>query len=270
MIDLSGLGRAEAEVVVLMGTGAVAGAWNPVLDALGERIPTRSPHAANVYFATLVHRLRWLKAMTVKPGIAEAHRRTYVHALEEALTELREVTTGIAASLRAWDGNKLRPEARIIRERLLYREHRFAVVSTNWDFSADEFLEGEWHDRCCGIHYLHGTYSVGLYLPGEVIDEPYRGLDNRSEFFMSALGTVHKLRDASRLVVYGLSISPLDAELGFLLQAAARQRKQQFAEVFVVDPNHKEVIQTLRVHLGNQNYLGVDPGQLQGLELPDY
>jgi hypothetical protein len=136
--------------------------------------------------------------------------------------------------------------------------------------SPEEFMEGKWQERCCGIHYLHGTYSVGLYLPGEVIDEPYRGPDNRSEFLSSAVSTVHELRDASRLVVYGLSISPLDAELGFLLQAAARQRKQPFAEVFVVDPNHKEVIQTLRVHLGSQNYLGVDPSQLRDLKLTAY
>lgn len=270
MIDLSGLDRGEAEAVVLVGAGAVANSWKPVLDALGNRLPDRNADAANVYFATLVHRLRWLKAMTLKFEIADKYRITYDRAFDEALQEYSEVTTAIAAAIQGWDGNKLRPEAKIIRERLLYREYPFAVVTTNWDFSTQEFLEGEYHDRCTGIDYLHGTYSVGLYLPGEVIDEPYRGPDNRSEFFTSAYGTVHLLRDASRLIVYGLRVSPLDAELGFLLQAAARQRKSPFGEVVVVDPDHQAVIRNLRVHLRDQNYIGVDPSQLQDLKLEWY
>lgn len=270
MIDLSGLDRGEAEAVVLVGAGAVANAWTPVLNALGDRIPDRCPKAANVYFATLVHRLRWLKAMSAKLEIAEKHRNTYVAAFAEALQEYREVTRAIATAIQGWDGNKLRPEARTIRERLLYGEPRFAVVTTNWDFSATEFLEGQYHDRCTRVDYLHGTYDIGLYLPGEVIDEPYRGPDNRSEFFTSAYGTVHLLRDASRLIVWGLRVSALDAELGFLLQTAARQRKRPFEEVVVVDPDHQAVTQNLRVHLHDQKYVGVEPARLADLKLETY
>ena len=270
MIDLSGLDRGEAEAVVLVGAGAVADSWTPVLDALGNRIPDRSDGTANAYFATLVHRLRWLKAMSAKVDVADKYRSTYVDAFNEALLEYREVTQSIAAAIQGWDGNKLRPDGALIRERLLYREYPFAVVTTNWDFSTQEFLEGHDHDRCTGIDYLHGTYSVGLYLPGEVVDEPYRGPDNRSEFFTSAFGTVHKLRDASRLIVWGLRVSPLDAELGFLLQAVARQRERPFGEVVVVDPDHQAVIRNLRVHLRDQNYIGVEPSRLGELKLDTY
>lgn len=267
MIDLSGLDRGEAEAVVLVGAGAVADSWRPVLEALGNRIPDRSPDAANVYFATLVHRLRWLKAMSLKFEIADKYRSTYVSAFDETLREYREVTAAVASAIKGWDGNKLRPEAATIRKRLLGDECRFAVFTTNWDFSVTEFLEGQYHDRCAGLHYLHGTYSVGLYLPGEVIDEPYRGPANRSEFLMAALSTVHMLRDALRLVVWGLRVSPLDAELGFLLQAAVRQRKVPFSEIIVVDPDHQAVTRNLRVHLGDQNYVGVKPSLLSELTL---
>ena len=270
MIDLSGLDRAEAAAVALIGAGAVDRSWEPVLDALGNRIPARCSDAANVYFATLVHRLRWLKAITQNFEIADKHRVTYVRALDDALQEYREVTAAIASAIRDWDGNKLRPEAEIIRENLLYEEFPFAVVTTNWDFSTQEFLEEKYPNRCLGTDYLHGTYSIGLYLPGEVMDEPYRGPDNRSEFFSSAISTVHTLRDANRLVVYGLRVSPLDAELGFLLQAAARQRSAPFDEVVVVDPDHQSVIRNLRVHLRDQNYIGVAPTHLRDLKLPSY
>lgn len=274
MIDLSGLERSEAEDVVLVGAGAVADSWEPILDALGNRIPDghldAAKDAANVYFATLVHRLRWLKSMSVKLEIADKHHSDYASAFEEAIQEYRKVTRAIAKSIEGWGGNKLRPDGAVIRERLLHRERPFSVVTTNWDLSTEEFLVGKDHDRCVGLNYLHGTYSVGLYLPGEVIDEAYRGPDQRSEFLSSAISTIHMLRDASRLIVWGLRVSPLDAELGFLLQRAARQRTRPFGEVIVVDPDHQAVIRNLRIHLRDQKYIGLEPSRVGDLKLETY
>jgi hypothetical protein len=143
------------------------------------------------------------------------------------------------------------------------------VVTTNWDFAAGELLVPDEHKTEFepSIDYLHGTYSIGLYLPAEVIDEPYRGIDNRSEFLTSAISTVHCLRDASLLILYGLSLSPLDAELGFLLQWSAKLRVSPFREVVVVDPRPADVIANLRVHLGTQRYLALHPDHLPDLRL---
>jgi hypothetical protein len=267
VIDISELEKADEEVVVLIGAGAVANAWEPVLDALGDRLPDRSADTANVYFATLVHKLRWLHSMSVAPAVAAKARPTYKAALQGALHEVNSVTAAIAEHLQKWDGNKLRPAAELIRERLLPQECMFGVVTTNWDFSALEFLEDRYHDRCTGVDYIHGTYDIGLYLPGEVVDEQYRDYDGWREMRISALNTVHMLRDISRLIVYGLSISPLDGELGFLLQCAAGQRRLPFEDIIIVDPNHERVVRNLRVHLGAQNYIGVKPEELKDLKI---
>ncbi len=271
MISLDGLPKVEEEAVLLVGAGSVDGAWEPVLDALSARIPERSPAVANVYFATLVHRLRWLHDKSVRPVPSPVAQQGYLNELKAALEEYRSVTSKIAQALSA-SHFRTRPEGQLIREKFLrssspYRS--FRVVTTNWDFANSDLIEEDGAGRQPGIDFLHGTFDIGLYLPGEVVDEPYRGTDNRSEFFTSFLGTVTALRDVPRLVVYGLSVSPLDAALGFLLQWAAKLRKRPFAEVIVVDPSFKPVIANLRVHLGNQRFIGLVPEELANFRLPE-
>lgn len=259
MISLDGLGRSEDEAVLLVGAGSVAGAWEPIFDALGNRIPRRSADIANVYFASLVHRLRWLAAMVSRETTAMAE---YRRELEAAQREYRDVVDCISRELRTANLT-LRPEATTVRKKFL-AGLRYRVVSTNWDFSASSLIDDS-EDAC--IDYIHGTFSVGLYLPGEVVDEPFRGRDNRQEFFTSMLSTVHALKDAWRLVVYGLSVSALDAELGFVLQWANKNRRCAFEEIVVVDPSPEPVIGNLTVHLGKQNYIAVRPEELDGFEL---
>lgn len=261
--------RSEAEVVLLLGAGAVEDSWNPVLKALEGRVPSPTKDAPNVYFATLVYRLRWLHGMSVAQGISVDARRSYSSALGEALNEYQSVTTGIAQCIQDWDGNKLRPEAALLSQRLLRpRSERFHIASTNWDFSAGDLLDDS-ADGGGSVDYIHGTYDVGLYLPGEIVAEPYRGPANLSEFNASSRRTVLALRDASRLILYGLSVSPLDGELGFILQSAHGQRRAPFEEVIIVDPYHQAVVANLRVHLGAQRYLCVDPRDLADFELPN-
>lgn len=80
------------------------------------------------------------------------------------------------------------------------------------------------------------------------------------------LSTVHALKDAWRLVVYGLSVSALDAELGFVWSGVRKNRRCAFEEI-VVDPSPEPVIGNLTVHLGKQNYIAVRPEELDGFEL---
>lgn len=214
MISLDGLGASTDEVVLLVGAGSVANAWEPVLDALGRRLPDRSAESANVYFATLVQRLRWLSALAARDT---SRTSDYRRELSVALHEYQRVITDISQRLQ--DAKlELRSEATVLREKLL-DGFTAKIVSTNWDFTADELVKD---DQDSSIDHIHGTFSVGLYLPNEVADEPYRDPDNRREFSTSMLSTVPSLICAQRLVVYGLSVSPLDAELGFVLQWAVQ------------------------------------------------
>lgn len=263
MWDVSGLGRSDVDIVVMLGAGAVADSWEPVLDAIADKVPGRDPEAANVYFATLVQRLRFTYAMSRRPGVAPRHRHTYRTSFDEAMVERSAVTTTISNNLKTWGRNTLRPEAALIRERWL-SDYRYSIVTTNWDFSATQLMSEDYTENCEGWNALHGTYEIGLYLPGEVIEESYRQQDNLHEFSTSALEATHQVRDAASLVLYGLSVSPLDTELGLILSAAARQRSLPFLEVVVVDPKHEQVIRNLRVHLGAQNYVGMKP---EGLHL---
>lgn len=257
MISLKGLSRSQCETVLLLGSGAVQSAWEPVFDALKDRIPCRNADVANAYFASLVHKLRWLSLMAARQTSATAE---YESELNHAKNEYTAVTSAIAVALRT-QPLQVHPAGELVREKFL-QGRDYLVVTTNWEFSAAKTFQVDHSSSTSSITYLHGTYSVGLYLPGEVVDEPHRDVNNRGEFFTSALGTVNALVSATRLVLYGISISPLDSELGFLLQWANKERDSPFDEVIVVDLDPEPVIKRLKVHLGRQHYLPVLPDEL--------
>ena len=268
MLDLSGLPNTGVDTVLFIGAGAVEDSWDPVLNGLGNRIPESNADTANVYFASLVHRLRWLHMMNERQVQSVQARQIYADALTEAKAEWTAVTGDIAKSIKAWHGNKLRGEAEIIKERLL-SNRRFEIVTTNWDLSASTLqcnLDG---DKFPTVDPIHGNYCVGLLLPGEVVDEPYRRWDNLGEFSQSAQSTVLHVRDCRRMIFWGLSVSPLDAELGVLLRAGIRQRSFPVDEIVVVNPAFDPVIRNLRVHLGIQRYFGIAPSQLLYVAIPE-
>lgn len=268
MLDLRGFRPAEVQAVLMVGSGAVVNAWAPVLEALEDRIPAADAELANLYMATLVQRLRWLHGIVRKTE--GKFRARYQALLRDCLAEYRDTTASIGSALRAQAGMlHVRPEGPLIVKRLLdtpAQDAPFAIITTNWDFSIAA-LQDRGTRESAGINYLHGTYEVGMYLPGEVLDEPYRSEDNRSEFGSAMFETVHIVRDAQRLVVYGLSFSPLDAELGFLLYSAAQQRQRPFDEVVVVDLKPDAVISRLTVHLGPQKFIGTKPEDVASLTL---
>jgi hypothetical protein len=88
MIKLDGLKKAEERAILLVGAGAVLDSWNPVLSAMRSQIPELSRDTANIYFATLVHRLRWLHAMSAKPGLDAFIRGMYSDELHTSSTSI--------------------------------------------------------------------------------------------------------------------------------------------------------------------------------------
>ncbi len=107
-------------------------------------------------------------------------------------------------------------------------------LSTNWD----HLLEKAMALSSKSIVHLHGDVSrpACIYLPSETSHEAHRSPES-NKYIATLTGTAWQvIRDTRQLCIYGLSLSPLDAELSWVLQAG-------------LDAHTRE---TLRIHLFNR------------------
>jgi hypothetical protein len=100
---------------------------------------------------------------------------------------------------------------------------------------------------------LHGRLSEpeSLYLPSEMRCEPYRDKPaTRALDALHAAAMCH-LERADRMVVYGVSLSPLDVELAFALGEVCR--RGTLADIHVIDRNACAVAERLAITLGRSD-----------------
>jgi hypothetical protein len=225
---------------LLAGSGAVRNSWAPVnraLKFLGLFVPDEG---ANFVFSTLVFQLRSLYELT------RSLRRppSFVKELrDQRLKEFQLVRSCIGYELlRALEQEELtvRPELKGITDRF---GPIGGLITTNWDDALDTEVELPGAYIC----HLHGyaRNAGSLYLPSETHDEPYR-LKKEKTLLREHIAHASTLlgRRMKHLIVWGLSLSPLDIELGRLLATAVHTRR---CRITVIDPRAYEVAQRIRV-----------------------
>jgi hypothetical protein len=241
-VALLGVAGWRMKTAFLIGSGAIDGAWQPVCaairDVYGERVPNTSA-AANTIFASLVYELRWsfqVRRTTPRTQLPQLDRQR-----ARLLAKYARVKRRIAFRLRNAERSgelSVRPPLRD-----LITQHvgpTPCVFTTNWDRTLERFL-GENYRTYPPVVHLHGSSkdSKSLYLPSEVIEEPYRARKENRAFGGRAVQMIQVIERCERLVVYGLSFDPLDAELGVVVASAAADIK----EIVVVDPMPEIVIE---------------------------
>jgi hypothetical protein len=255
---------------VLAGAGAVEGAWEPILKALRSfhDFPL-TPDGANSYLARLVYLLRWF---ATSPG---EHAQKQLNCLQETL---RTVKSNIIDELRKAEKRgeiRARPSLKLLIQQLLIPySPDFMLVTTNWDKVIDnafvEILHRDYVGRIRAIH-LHGSVAKlsTMYLPSEMTKEPYRRAKDEQSIG-SIHGTVWKgLEKANRVIIYGLAIDPLDAELGQIL--AVGWSNSCLEEILIVDPNHEVIAHRVNLLLDRRRdvrVLSLNPSTLE--EEKDY
>jgi hypothetical protein len=189
--------------------------------------------------------LRWCASI---PG---DEAKQYLEGYKAALIEIRTAIRREIKKSQAEGEVKVRPEfERIVDTLLMPHSQSFMLVTTNWDTVVPDALRNHLNRTMDGFLLplpIHGSIKRQdtLYLPTEVTREPYRSADKDS--WLGGLNTaiMQGLKAAQRCVIYGLSLSPLDAELGQTL--AAGWNNPNLEEVIVVVPDHELV--THRVNL---------------------
>lgn len=246
---------------LITGAGAVANAWNPVIRAMQPYYDfPLTPDSANSIMARLVYLVRWFSSLKTDHGAAQY--KLHVDGLNEIkLSISRELKQAqesgeiaVRPSLIACAKFLLTPYAK-----------KFVYVTTNWDSVGSRALERELnkthHINIYPLH-IHGHVDSPseLYLPTEMVKEPYRSSDEEM-----ALGSVHgsvwrALEPAARIILFGLSLSPLDAELQQIIACGLDFDRKK--EVIIVDPLHAEIAQRVNLlinPLRNVSVVGYHP-----------
>lgn len=239
----------------LVGTGACIGSWDPVraaileVDELAELHVEVGPSdpsyeqacqaandAANFWFAELVHRRRRCKAFASgSPDLLRAgearhldeeeivRRQAKFAAGEAALAKMdRDVKAALVQHLK----DAVRKETIRVRREFwsALRDPRFEdksmwFATTNWDFSLETVAVEQLGYGLERVQHFHGSTSrpERLFLPSEVLEEPYRSPQELVDTTESA--KIWKpLNWAREICIYGLGLSVSDAELAQTLQ----------------------------------------------------
>lgn len=252
---------------LIAGAGAVEHAWNPVLRALQRfvRVPL-TIDGGNSFLARIVYLARWFSSPFYDS-------QTHSHYRDAALKQLRDVKQAIAEELISAElageithRTSLKP---ILDQLMLSSGAKIMFVTTNWDTVVPkaicEILRPDWNFVLQPVH-IHGSAADPntLYLPSEVTQERYR---QREEDLK--IGTIHgtvwkNLELAQRVILYGISIDPLDAELGQTLAAGWSNRNLE--TIFIVNPNHSLVAHRVNLLLDPRHrvrVIGLNPNTLE-------
>jgi hypothetical protein len=215
------------DTVYLIGTGAEIGSWEPVLEAIqalevegiGDPRQVAHPESAVSYFGTLIHLRREMLRIAALPGLETDEASSFRKKAEDLGTAHAELKEGIAAKLVATTAlGTLRLRDGFVSFVNAHRGTR-AFLTTNWDLLLEDALTLSGKDPKKVVH-LHGDVndSRTMLLPGEIMGEPYRN-DAEAEAMQQKLETKWGVLEAAKcFVIYGHSLSGIEAELRLLLQ----------------------------------------------------
>lgn len=95
----------------------------------------------------------------------------------------------------------------------------FGFVSTNWDMvidaEADLWVKEKYPDiESAKVFHIHGsiTEHQHLYVPSETSMENYRSDAENHKIGLAHAATHHFLAEANVIILYGISLDPLDTE----------------------------------------------------------
>lgn len=239
----------QNKIAILVGAGAVENAWEPILDIF-RLINGHETDAdtANFLFAKSICALR-LYSKSPKGAKQLREEKETVSLMKDAICESLKL---------AQKTGQLKPRkefAAILNKFVLEPNNLFGIVSTNWDTviddEADRWVKENYSDiESAKVFHIHGSVDAyeNLYLPSETSMENYRSDEENDNLGYIHYGTYNLLKEANRIILYGLSLDPLDAELNLLLNGAFTQSKV-LREIIIINPHYQNIRKRVRILL---------------------
>lgn len=240
------------KIVIIVGAGAVENAWVPIINAIkvvtGQTVDI---DGANCFFARLIYLLRFYSK------IPHSNAKTYLKISKE---NAETIKIAICEEIKIAQKNgilKPRNEFRKILKKFALNNYGNSVslISTNWDTVIDndvnnllkQIYKGEQTLKC---FHIHGSveFPNHLYLPSETTQENYRSDTENKNFGLNHAKTIQLLEQANQILIYGLSLDPLDAELSQVLGGASFANNH-IQEIIIVNPDHERIKNRVKVLL---------------------
>jgi hypothetical protein len=251
-------------VAIMVGAGAVENSWAPVIRALQPYYPLPlTQDGANSILARAVYLLRWYASL---PG---EDAKMNLRLVKDFVLEVKKRICEELIAAEASGELHIRPQFYELIDRLIVpRSHGLLFITTNWDTVAERAAHAHLDKKFKGqIHALHIHGSTKkedtLYLPTEVTREQYRSREEDQEIGGIHGAIMRGLENARWGVVYGLSMSPLDAELCQTFAAGWDNRYLERLDIVV--PDHEVVAHRINLLLSHKQPVavyGFNPGNL--------
>jgi hypothetical protein len=228
------------KVAIIVGSGAVENAWEPVLKAFrniwGEQVDEND---ANFLFAKQIYLLR------IYAGFNDDLSKKNLQTELEQVNDLKEFICHYLSLYQINGLIKPRKEFVKVLDKFVFcnRLNKFSTITTNWDTvidkKADEVVQLVYDDlESAQCFHIHGRLDNPrkLYLPSEISKENYRSEIENREFGLISYETLQYLKQANQIVLYGISLDPLDAELNQILSTTFSVSKA-LQEIIIVNPD---------------------------------
>lgn len=240
----------QNKIAILVGAGAVENAWEPVLNCF-RPINGHETDAdtANFLFAKSICAMR-LYSKSLKGAKQLKDEKKLVDSMKDAICDSIKL---------AQKSGMLKPrkEFRALLDKFVLSNPKnlFGFVSTNWDTvidaEADRWVKEKYYDiENAKVFHIHGSIAAyeSLYLPSETSMENYRSDEENDTLSYNHFTTYDFLKEANRILLYGLSLDPLDAELSLLLNGAFKQSKT-LKEIIIINPCYQKTRKRVRILL---------------------
>lgn len=147
----------------------------------------------------------------------------------------------------------------------------FGFVTTNWETviaaEADRWVKEKYLDiESAKVFHIHGSIEAheNLYLPSETSMENYRSDAENHKLGYDHFTTYQFISEANVIILYGISLDPLDAELNHLLSGAFT-KGNSIKEVIIINPEHQKIRKRVKLLLFPRKDISIrcfEPGNL--------
>lgn len=239
----------QNKIAILVGAGAVENAWEPILTCF-KPINGQETDAdtANFLFAKSICAMR-LYSKSPKGIVQLKEEQALVKSLKEA----------ISLSLKfAQQRGTLKPrkEFQSVLNKFVFANpsNLFGFVSTNWDTVIDCEVARLVKERLLNhngkVFHIHGCIEEHehLYLPSETSQENYRSDEENEKLSYDHFGAYKFFSEGNVIILYGISLDPLDAELNLFLNGVLTESKT-IREIIIINPDYQKIRKRVKILL---------------------